>query len=633
MRPARRQLLVTGPAAALLVAGLLSLWVVPPPPEVLPLVVGQLVLGAGLAVAAPGILQRARVPGRLFLLGSVLLLLAPVARAAGATAVADVGAVLAGAVAIPLGLARVVPRERARAVLGTVDAAIAGAGLTCALATATGTPTVAAGAAVAAGVGLLLTGWIQFELTAGERRRSLLWVVLGVGTSVLTALLFWFATSETSGLGAVPLALLVTAPSLLLPLTAAVAVAAPNTMDVRVVISGVTVYSVMLALVLAVYGGTLAVLALVTGAAAGKALQGLLVALIAAGFHPTLVRVRAAMDELLFGGRADPVDTLTRLGTDLTAGATPREWLDTLRVGLGVPWLALRENGRVVAESGEHGERRVEVVVLRTGSTDVGELAVAVPAEQLRLTAATTSVLNLVAAPLAQAVHAVRLGEQLTSSRREAVVALEEQRRRMRRDLHDGLGPTLTGIAYSADAAANLVRVDPDQAEDVLRGLRGDAGEAIAEIRRIVHGLRPRALDELGLVGAVRQQVARLRTADGRPLRVAVDAPEALGELPAALEVVAYRVAVEAVTNVARHAGVAQARVVLDLGPAEALAVTVTDPGRSARPWAPGVGLRSMRERVEQIGGTLSIDAGPDGATVAAVLPLRPAAGSGRSEP
>ncbi|MGQ0573107.1 MAG: sensor histidine kinase [Pseudonocardia sp.] len=623
MIPARRHLLVAGPTAALLVAGLLSLWVVPPSPGALPLVIGQLVLGAGFAAAAPGVLDRARAAGGLFALAAVLLLLAPVGRAAGATDVADVATVLAGAVAIPLGLARVVPRERGRAVLGAVDGAIAGAGLTSTVATAAGAPAVAAGAAVAAGVGFLVTGWIQFELTAGEHRRALLWVVLGVGTSVLTALLFLFA-AETSGLGAVPLALLVAAPSLLLPLTAAVAVVAPNAVDVRVVISGVTVYSVMLALVLAVYGGTLAVLALVTGTAAGKGAQGLLVALIAAGFHPTLRRVRAAMDELLFGGRADAVDTLTRLGTDLTAGASPREWLDTLRIGLGVPWLALREDGRVVAESGDHGEHRIEVVTLRTGSTDVGELAVAVPAEQLRLAPATASVLNLVAAPLAQAVHAVRLGEQLQASRREAVVALEEQRRRMRRDLHDGLGPTLTGIAYSADAAANLVRAEPEQAADVLRGLRADAGEAITEIRRIVHGLRPRALDELGLVGAVRQQVGRLRAADGQPLRVVVAAPAELGELPAALEVVAYRVAVEAVTNVARHAGVAQARVALDVREGAVLTVTVTDPGRSTHPWSPGVGLRSMRERVEQVGGTLSVEAGPDGATVAAVLPLRP---------
>jgi hypothetical protein len=102
------------------------------------------------------------------------------------------------------------------------------------------------------------------------------------------------------------------------------------------------------------------------------------------------------------------------------------------------------------------------------------------------------------------------------------LAAPEEEHRRVRRDLHDGLGPTLTGIAYSADAAANLLRSDADKAALLLRGLRSDAADAIAEIRRIVYGLRPNALDELGLVGAVRQQVSRLRAADGRPLQVDV---------------------------------------------------------------------------------------------------------------
>lgn len=115
--------------------------------------------------------------------------------------------------------------------------------------------------------------------------------------------------------------------------------------------------------------------------------------------------------------------------------------------------------------------------------------------------------------------------------------------------------------------------------------------------------------------------MARLHAADGRPLRVTVTAPDALGELPAALEVVAYRVAVEAVTNVARHAGVASAEVALDAQPGT-LAVVVRDPGRSPAPWTPGMGLRSMRERVEQIGGTLEVCASPDGATVTAVLPV-----------
>ena len=167
-------------------------------------------------------------------------------------------------------------------------------------------------------------------------------------------------------------------------------------------------------------------------------------------------------------------------------------------------------------------------------------------------------------------------------SRGRAVTALEEERRRVRRDLHDGLGPMLTGIAYSADAVANMLRSNPDEASEIVQALRREARDAIAEIRRIVYGLRPRALDELGLVGAVQQQVSRLRTADGRFLAVAFDAAQDMSQLPAAVEVAAYRMAVEALTNVARHSGVAEASARFTLAEGPVLCVTIAD--RAVRP-------------------------------------------------
>jgi signal transduction histidine kinase len=208
---------------------------------------------------------------------------------------------------------------------------------------------------------------------------------------------------------------------------------------------------------------------------------------------------------------------------------------------------------------------------------------VTLPPDQLRPPPRTAAVLDLVAAPLAQSLHAAGLAEQLRASRGRVVAALEEQRRRMRRDLHDGLGPTLTGIAYSADASANLLRADPDEAGRLLR---------------------------------------HLRAADGAPLEVTITAPAGLPELPAAVEVAAYRVAVEAVTNVARHAGVAAATVDLVLLGDRALRVAVHDGGPASGPWVPGIGLTSMRERVEQIGGSLTVDSGEEGSTVTAEIPL-----------
>ena len=431
-----------------------------------------------------------------------------------------------------------------------------------------------------------------------------------------------FAVQNSLPVGPVPSAVITSALSLLLPLTVTVALVSPRQADVRVVIRGAAVLIVMLSLSAAVYEGLAAVWELTVETQPGNGVPALLAAAIAAGYQPVKRQVEASMDEMLFGRSADPVETLTRLGTDLTAGAPPPQWLVTLRSTLGVPGIALRQKGTAVATAGTMDDGHTTRISLSAGANHVGDLVVCLPPGHLRLPRAKTAVLELVAVPLAQALHAARLSEQLRVSRGRVVTALEEERRRMRRDLHDGLGPTLTGIAYTADATVNLIATDPEHAVETLRGLRADIGDAITEIRRIVYGLRPRALDELGLIDAVRQRIAPLRCADGRALTVTIDAPQGLPPLPAAVEVAAYRLAVEAVTNIARHSDGTTAALTLKFADPTLLRVTVTDSGHCTTPWAPGVGIQSMHERVEEIGGTLTIDTTPEGATITADLPL-----------
>jgi signal transduction histidine kinase len=201
------------------------------------------------------------------------------------------------------------------------------------------------------------------------------------------------------------------------------------------------------------------------------------------------------------------------------------------------------------------------------------------------------------------------------------VVAREEEHRRIRQDLHDGLGPTLTGIALSADAAANLIASDPGTVDALLGDLRRDARAALTDVRRLVDDLRPPALDELGLLGALRQRADQLAwRADGRAIAVRLDAPEALPVLPAAVEVAAYRIATEALTNIARHASARSA--VVEVRCDDALVVEVTDDGRSDEGWSPGVGLTGMRERASELGGRF--EAGPcaGGGRVFVSIPL-----------
>jgi signal transduction histidine kinase len=215
----------------------------------------------------------------------------------------------------------------------------------------------------------------------------------------------------------------------------------------------------------------------------------------------------------------------------------------------------------------------------------------------------------------------VRLTSDLQRSRERLVAAREEERRRLRHNLHDDLGPRLATLTLKLDATRNLLQTDPAAAEAMLTQLKGDVQTAIAEVRHLVYDLRPQALDQLGLVPALRQYAAQVSSGG---LHVRVQAPAALPVLPAAVEVAAYRIATEALTNVIRHAraGVCLLSLGLETG---ALVVEVRDDGRGlAEGYQAGVGMTSMRERAEELGGVCVISPAPEGGVrVSASLPLR----------
>jgi signal transduction histidine kinase len=220
-----------------------------------------------------------------------------------------------------------------------------------------------------------------------------------------------------------------------------------------------------------------------------------------------------------------------------------------------------------------------------------------------------------VAPHLALVADACRTDLALEQARERLVRGREEERRRLRRDLHDGLGPILTGVAFSADAASNLVETDPKQAIELIVAARRDVTDALGEIRRIVEDLRPPALDELGLEGAIRQHAQRLPQ-----LEVTVSGSILPADLPAAVEVAAYRIATEALTNVARHANATKANVDVTLN--GHLAVAISDDGQRQDGWIEGVGLGSMRDRARELGGALTAGPFAGGGRVVANLPV-----------
>lgn len=328
---------------------------------------------------------------------------------------------------------------------------------------------------------------------------------------------------------------------------------------------------------------------------------------------PLRARLQRAVDRLLYGERSDPLRVASRVGGRLVTGLGST--LAEVQQALRLPFVGIRRDGVEIASAGSPDGM---LVTLPLGD---GALVVGLRYGEAKLNAADATVLGLLSGPLWTALQATRLAEQLQVSRERLVVAREEERRRLRQELHDGLGPLLTGVALSADAAANLAEGSPAESQALLADVRRDSRTAIAEVRRIVEDLRPPALDELGLVAALQARAAQTsRRADGSTLLATVEAPEPFPPLPAAVEVAAYRIATEALVNAVRHSEAT--RVVTRLACQDELSLVVEDDGPWQAEWAPGVGLTGMYERAAELGGTCTVGPGPGGGVVRVSFPL-----------
>ena len=214
---------------------------------------------------------------------------------------------------------------------------------------------------------------------------------------------------------------------------------------------------------------------------------------------------------------------------------------------------------------------------------------------------------------------------QLQQAHQRLVTAVEEERRRLRRDLHDGLGPALASLGLKVAAAKQLLRRDPDSVESLLDQVIQQNQETVSEVRRLVYGLRPPVLDERGLAEAIRSHVLNGQSS-GLQIEVG-ELPNGLPPLPAAVEVAAYRIALEALTNVIRHAQAKRCVIRFTLnqnGSNPILELEILDDGIGLpHHLQAGVGLRSMRERAEELGGSYVIESlTGKGTSVCVKLPL-----------
>lgn len=461
--------------------------------------------------------------------------------------------------------------------------------------------------------------WWRFEHAGPPERTALLWLTLGLISGFTLALPIGFLAEGPVGSS------LSVAALLLIPACAAVGILAPNRYDVRSLCTTATTWAVSAMLAIATFSGLAAVVGWLTGRAPSLGVLALVALVPAVGLRLWMGRLEGVVDRLLFGERVGVADAASRFGERLAAADDPVAALRALREVLVLPYVGLGTAQGLLAASGTVPPAGSYRLPLRAGEAEVGWLDVGRRSGEAGPVGRERDVLGIVVPALGQVVQAQTLAAQLQESRGRVVTAVEDDRRRLRRDLHDGLGPSLTGVAYAADAAANLLRSDPDEAAQLLAGLRAETGRALGEVRRLVDGMGPAAVDELGLVPALRQWVASLHTAGGARLEVGFHVPDPLPELSAALEVVVFRVVTEALTNVSRHSGARWADVVLAVREG-VLSVEITDDGPEtppeSEPWQPGVGLSSMRERTELLGGTFRAGPAGRGGRVRATFPL-----------
>jgi signal transduction histidine kinase len=494
--------------------------------------------------------------------------------------------------------------------------------------------TVFAGGAVITVASLLvMTGiaasWL-WRASDPLERQQMRWLV---GTGVLAGsvtLAGWFIPEILIGQG-LPTAW-IGLPGLAFVIGLGVAISRYRLFDLDIVLNRGLVYGLLTVSVVTLY---LFVVALTAGVMRGEATTPasiIATAAVAVAVNPLRVLLQRGVDRMMYGDREDPYSALSRLGQRLEdAGSADRllpAVADDIVDALRVPYVAIEVAATPVpVEAGRKPRWLTNDMMLELPLVDrgepIGRLLVSPRTPTEPFSRADRRLIDDLTRRVSAAARELSLRSDLQRSRERLVLAREEERRRLRRALHDEVGPAIAGLGLRTEAARRLVEIDPPAASDALAAVRAGTQELVTDIRRLAYDLRPPALDELGLAGALRRYAQSIDSP-----QVTVTAVEDLGELPAAVEAAAYRIAVEAVTNAVRHAEASLCSV--DLGAVDgSLQVRVADDGHGLPDDVhAGIGMSAMRERAAELGGNFRVEARAGGGTI--VVAMLPMGGDGR---
>jgi signal transduction histidine kinase len=477
---------------------------------------------------------------------------------------------------------------------------------------------------------------VRYRNSAGIERAQLKWLAFAGVIVIVGNILAWIPWAIwPQNPAAMEVGIIIQSATIInIVIATGIAILRYRLWDIDIVINRTLVYGSLTALIVGLYvlivgsagtvlqtGGSLPISLFATG-------------IVAASFQPMRERLQRGVNRLMFGERDDPYAVLGRLSQRLEVVVAAQSVLptivETVAEALKLPYTAIAlkegENFKTAAEyaRASTSERKptgeMEILPLVYQLETIGQMILAPRAPGEPFSQTDRRLLETIARQAGIAAYNVRLTQDLQRSRERLVTTREEERRRLRRDLHDGLGPALASMSFKLDAVHNLADRDPAGVKKLAVELKAQMQEALTDIRRIAYDLRPPALDELGLVGALKEHITAYN--QGGNLQFALEAPQNIPPLRAAVEVAAYRITMEAMTNVARHANARHCQVQLSVGHRLCLEIDDDGCGIPAGVRA-GVGMASMRERAEELGGTCSIAAIPSGGTCVTVhLPV-----------
>jgi signal transduction histidine kinase len=483
---------------------------------------------------------------------------------------------------------------------------------------------------------------VRFRRSRGVLREQLKWLVYAVGLAFFTAVLGNVLAAILPGGDPLQLSIISIGIAVMMIITAiGIAIVRHHLYDIDLLINRTLVYGALTVLIAGIYILVVGLLGSLFQARGEFSTSLVATGVVAIGFQPLRERLQRVINRLMYGERDDPFAVLSRLGERLEGAFAPDALLvmlvDTIAQSLKLPYVAIalgsQAETRIAASVGEPiiDPEQFSLIFQRE---IFGQLLVGPRAAGEKFNLPERHLLANIARQAGTAVHAMQLAVDLQRSRVQLVTAREEERRRLRRDLHDGLGPTLAALHLQAGTVRRLMRKEPDTAESIVDDLKVELKGLLEDIRRLAYELRPPALDELGLVGAIQSLSTRIRKEDDgshdvgseqqrlSEHEVTIQASGDMRSLPAAVEVAAYHIVQEALLNSMRHARASQYVVRLDRS--ESLTLEIVDNGQGLPPrYHAGVGMLSMRERAAELGGWCSVESPPEGGTVVhALIPV-----------